>query len=269
MSTNEPPAYPGEEPSKDLPAYGSVQPPEGYNPPPGSYPPQAPGGAGDAYDAPAAFGFGWRGFKANAGQLVLATLVVIVIAVVLSLITEAIAPSPDMTGPDGGFEFEGGELVLNFLVQTLVGGVAYLATAMLVRGTLDITEGRPFSIGESFSRIPVVPVIITGIMLSLLTSIGIVLLFLPGIVFAIFSFFTIYFVVDQGQSPFSALGSSFKMVGSNFGAALLSGLLAVLVLIGGAIVLLVGLLVAIPVTALAGAYAYKRFSGQPVVEIAA
>lgn len=263
--TNEPPPYPGDEPTNELPTYGSVQPPAGYNLPHGGVPPQTPGGV--PYDAPAAFGYGWRGFKANAGPLILATLLVVAVAAVLSFASEAIAPSPDMMGTDGGFEFQGGALFGSFIAQTITGGIAFLATAMFVRGTLDITEGRPFSIGSAFSRISPVPVVITGILLSLLTSIGFVLLFLPGVLFAIFSFFTIYFVVDRDESPITAIGSSFKMVGSNFGAALLSGLLAILVMVAGTIALLVGLLVAIPVTALAAAYAFKRFGGQPVIEI--
>lgn len=265
MSSNEPPPYPGDEPNP--PAYGSVEPPPGYQPPPGyGPPPGAPGGGDQPYQATEAFSWAWRTFRANAGQLVLATLVVAVIALVLSGLSDLIAPSPDFQGDDGGFAFEGGELLFSWIVQTVTGAISLLASAMLIRGTLDLTEGRPFSIGDAFSRIPVVPVIVTGIIISLLTTIGFVLLFLPGIVFAIFSFFTLYFVVDRDASPFSALGSSFSMVGSNFGAALLSGLLAFLVLILGAIALVVGLLVAIPVTALAASYAFRRFSGQPVVE---
>ena len=268
MTSNEPPPYPGDGPTHDLPAYGSVPPPEGYQPPPGSAPPPAPAEGGGSYEATAAFGYGWRAFKSSASTLVLATLLVVAVAAVLSFASEAIAPSPDMMGADGGFEFQGGALLGSFVAQTITGGIAFLATAMFVRGTLDITEGRPFSIGSAFSRIPVVPVIITGILISLLTTIGFLLLFLPGVIFAIFSFFTIYFVVDRDESPLKAIGSSFSMVGSHLGAALLSGLLAVLVLMAGTIALIVGLLVAIPVTALAAAYAFRKFSGQQVVEIA-
>lgn len=270
MSSNEPPPYPGDDPNP--PAYGSVEPPPGHEPPPGygppgyGPPPGAPGGNGDGYQATEAFGWAWRAFRANAVQLVLATLVVAAVGFALSLLSELIAPSPDFVGDDGGFEFEGGALLFSFLVQTLTGAVSLLATAMLIRGTLDITEGRAFSIGDAFSRVPVLPVIVTGVVISLLTSIGFVLLFLPGLAFAIFSFFALYFVVDRDQSPFTALGSSFTMVGRNFGAALLSGLLAIGVLLLGAIALVVGLLVAVPVTALAASYAFRRFSGQPVVE---
>lgn len=230
--------------------------------------PPPPGGPTFGYEAPAAFGYGWKAFKANAGPLVLATLLIFVVAIVLSLLTERVAPSPDFVGADGGFEFQGGELLLSFVAQTILGAVVLLPTAAMIRGCLDICEGRKFSLGDAFSRISPVPIIITGILVSLLTSIGFVLLVLPGIIVSIFSFFAIYFVVDRNESPLKAIGSSFAMVGSHFGPALLSGLLAFLILIAGTIALVAGLLVALPVTVVAGAYAFKSFSGQPVADVA-
>lgn len=283
MSTSEPPPYPGDDsanqpphqppyggppPGQEPPAYGSAPPPAGYGSHPGAMPPPPPGGPVRGYEAPDAFGYGWHAFKANAGPLVLATLLIFAVAIVLSLITESVAPSPDFVGPDGGFEFQGGELVLSFVAETILGAVVLLPTAAMIRGCLDICEGKKFSLGDAFSRIPAVSVLITGILVSLLTSIGFVLLILPGIVVSIFSFFAIYFVVDRNESPLKAIGSSFAMVGSNFGPALLSGLLAFLILIAGTIALVVGLLVAVPVTVVAGAYAFKSFSGQPVAQVA-
>ncbi len=267
MSANEPPPYPGDD--------SASQPPSPVGPPPGQglpaygpMPPPPAGGPVRGYEAPAAFGYGWRAFRANAGQLVLTTVLIFAVAVVLSILTEIVAPTPDFVGDDGGFAFEGGELLLSFLAQTVLGAVVLLPTAAMIRGCLDICEGRTFSLGDAFSRISPVPVIVTGIIVSLLTSVGFVLLVVPGIIVSIFSFFAIYFVVDRGESPLKAIGSSFSMVGSNFGQALLSGLLAFLVLIAGTIALVVGLLVAVPITVVAGAYAFRSFSGQPVAEVA-
>lgn len=281
MSTNEPPPYPGDDsanhpphqppyggqpPGQEPPAYGSAPPP-GDGSHPGAMPPPPPGGPVRGYEAPAAFGYGWNAFKANAGPLVLTTVLIFVVAIALSLVTERVAPSPDFVAADGGFEFQGGALLLSFLAQTILGAVVLLPTAAMIRGCLDICEGKKFSLGDAFSRISPVPVIITGVLVSLLTSIGFVFLVLPGIVVSIFSFFAIYFVVDRNESPLKAIGSSFSMVGSNFGPALLSGLLAFLILVAGTIALVVGLLVALPVTVVAGAYAFKSFSGQPVADV--
>jgi uncharacterized membrane protein len=280
MTTNEPPEYPnypGAEgnqppaangPTSDLPAYGSVPPPDGYSPPPGGhYPPPAPGGSASGYDATAAFGYAWRAFKANAGPLVLATVVVAVIVLALSFISNAIAPQPEFLTADAQFSFDGGALLSNFIAQTIVGGITYVFGAMLIRGCLDVTEGRAFSMSEAFARLPTAKVFLTGIVLSLLTTLGILLCILPGIIFSIFAFFTIYFVLDRDESVFAAIGSSFRTVGNNFGQALLSGLLAILVILAGALALVVGLLVAAPVVTLAAAYAYRSFTGQPIAEV--
>jgi uncharacterized membrane protein len=83
-------------------------------------------------------------------------------------------------------------------------------------------------------------------------------------VLSIFTFFTIYFVVDKDQNPIQSIGSSFSLVGRNFGNGLLTGLLAGFVLLAGALACLVGLLAAVPIITLAGAYAFRRFQGGPV-----
>ncbi len=263
MTTNEPP--PSDPYSSGLPSYGSAPPPEGAYPPPppGSYPPAPPGGS-EPYDASEAIGYGWRKFKENAGQLVLATLLVAGVTIALAIISEVIAPAPSMIAYDGSFEFDGSGLGASIVVQTIVGAITYFFFAMLTRGALDVVDGKKFGIGAAFAPLKFPKIILTGLVLSIVSTIGFALCILPGILFAIFSYFTIYFVVDKDLDPFEAIGSSFKLVSNNFGQALLSGLLVVLVILGGAILCLVGLLAAIPVVTIAGAYAFRRFQGQPV-----
>jgi hypothetical protein len=275
MTTNEPPPYPGEpNPSgSDLPSYGSTPPPpEGSYPPPppqGSYPPPPPGGyqppigGGDAYSPTDAIGYGWRKFTQNVGPLILGALIVVVAAIVLAIVAEKIAPSPTYFDSDG-FHLPVGDTVASLIAQTIAGTIGYIFTAMLARGALDVVEGQSFDIGRAFGKLDIGTVLITGLMVSALTLVGYILCYLPGIVFSIFAFFTIYFVVDKAQQPVEALKSSFSLVGGNFGNAFLTGLLAGLVLIVGVIALCVGILAAIPVVTIAAAYAYKRFLGEPV-----
>ena len=265
MSANEPPASDPYSSSGDLPAYGSTPPPSGDfpPPPPGGYPPAPPGG-GSPYSAPDAIGYGWRKFQANAGAMVLATVLVVAVTVALAFIAESIAPSPSMVGYDGGFEFDGGGLAASLVVQTIIGAAGYFFIAMFSMGALHVVDGKKFEIAAAFAPLKFPKILLTGLVLSIATTIGFALCVLPGIIFAIFSYFTIYFVIDKDEDPFQAIQSSFKLVGDNFGNALLSGLLSVLVLLGGALLCLVGLLAAIPIATIAGAYAYRRFQGQPV-----
>ncbi|KAA1399699.1 hypothetical protein [Aeromicrobium ginsengisoli] len=273
MTTNEPPPYPGDSnpPTNDLPAYGSPPPPPGsYPPPQGGYPPPpggghypAPGGYGMPYSAPEAIGYGWRKFKENAGAMILATLIVIAGTIALGALSEVIAPSPSMFTSDG-FELELGASVASLIVQTITGTVGYLLYAMLTRGALDVVDGARFDIGRAFGALNVGSVLVAGLLVSLGTTVGTLLCILPGIVFSIFAFFTLFFVVDKKHDPVSSIGASFTLVGRNFGNGLLTGLLALLVLLGGAVLCLVGLLAAFPIAMLAAAYAFRRFQGQPV-----
>jgi uncharacterized membrane protein len=108
-------------------------------------------------------------------------------------------------------------------------------------------------------------VLIAAVLVSVLVTIGFILLVIPGIVVLFLTYFTTLFVVDDdAESPVQAITDSVKLIGNNVGDSLLLALLNILVLIAGAIALLVGLIVAYPVTALATAYAYRKFRGQPV-----
>ena len=130
-----------------------------------------------------------------------------------------------------------------------------------LKGTLTFIER---DLPRAFGALDIPKVLLVGLLLSVITTVGYLACVLPGLVFSIFSFFTVYFVVDKAKEPVEAIGSSCTLVGRNFGNSLLSGLLAGLVLIAGALLCLVGLLAAVPVVTLAGAYAYRRFQGQPV-----
>jgi hypothetical protein len=266
--TNEPPPYPGDPNTStgDLPAYGSTPPPQGGYPPPppGGYPP-APGGYGGApYSATDAIGYGWRKFKDNAGVLIAATLIVFLGGLALGVLSEVIAPSPSYFTPGGDFDFDAGATAASLAAQAITGTFVYILVAMLTRGALDVVDGGTFNIGKAFGVLNISRVLITGLVLSILSAVGFALCVLPGLIFSIFSYFTIYFVVDKDQDPIQSIGSSFSLVGRNLGNALLTGLLTVLVLLGGALLCLVGLLAAIPVITLAGAYAFRRFQGEPV-----
>ncbi len=275
MTSKQPPPQDPYDSTGNLPSYGSVPPPAegGYPPPPpeGGYPPPPPGGypppvpGGPApYDASSAIGYGWRKFKENVGPMILATLLVAAVSIALGVLSEVIAPSPSMLASDGSFEFDGGGLGASIVVQTIVGIFTYYFAAMLTRGSLDVVDGKKFDMGAAFAALNVGKVLLTGLVLSVVSTVGFVLCIAPGVIFTIFAFFTIYFVIDSDQDPIQAIGSSFKLVSANFGQALLSGLLAVLVVLGGALLCLVGLLAAIPVVSIAGAYAFRRFQGQPV-----
>ena len=281
MTTNEPPQYPGdsdpgatpppsgsgESPTSDLPSYGSVPPPAGETPPPPPSlppPPSAPGGSAEGFSAPDAIGWGWRKFTENVGPILLGVLIVFVVTVVANILAGiASGGGGSPFGPSGASM--GDFSVAGFLANIVATAVSVVLSAVFARAALDVVDGRPFDFMGAFGRINFVNVLIAALLVAIIVTIGFILLIIPGLVALFLTYFTTLFVVDDdAESPVNAIGDSVKLISSNVGDSLLLALLSILVLIAGAIALLVGLIVAYPVTALAAAYAYRSFRGQPV-----
>jgi hypothetical protein len=269
--TPPPPPAPGQ----PYPSYGDYQ--QGYPPPPGygqyqqypSYPPPPPGytgygaPAGAPYDAGAAFGRAFRLFGRNAGPFVLVTLLIAVVAVVIGLASYAAAP--DSTSEVGISGNNAGRWVLQ-----IVGNIATtLISAALVKGALDAVDGRPVSFGAMFTGWNKVQVLIAALLTGILTGIGLVLLVLPGLILMFLLWYTNFFVVDEHASAFDAIGRSVRFTAAHVGPLLLTALLAAVVLIGGAVLCLVGLLAAYPIAMLLAAQAFRQLQGRPVVDPAA
>lgn len=166
--------------------------------------------------------------------------------------------SANETNPLAGFSVA--STVVN-LLSTIVG---YIIIGVLYRGALDECEGRGFSIGDTISRVPIVPVILTSLLIGIGVTVGLVLCIIPGVVFAFLSYFALLFVVDKNQSPIEAIKSSISLISANVGNALLLALLSIVVVLVGFCLCCLGLFVAYPVVTIATAYAYKRFQDQPV-----
>ncbi len=277
MSTNEPPVVPDPiepTPPEQTPASSTPPPPP---PPPsygsygadqgGSIPPPPPPPAGGGYaGGPAPFsptdaiGYGWKKFKDNAGQWVIAGLAVFAVMVLFGVLSWVVQPDigAGETNPFAGFNIS--TSLVNIL-STLVG---FVISGVLYRGALDETEGRKFNLGETISRVPLGPVVLTSLLLSVGTTIGLVLCILPGLIFSFLSYFSLLFVVDKNQDPITAIKSSITLISANIGPALLLALLLILIIIAGACLCGLGLLVAYPVSAIAATYAYKVLQNEPV-----
>jgi uncharacterized membrane protein len=284
VTTNEPPQYPGDagdstpsEPpppppgesgTSGLPSYGSTQPPAGEAPPPGGEtppppppPPAAPSGSAEAFSAPDAIGWGWRKFTENVGPILIGVLIVVVVSIVVNIVA-------GVASGGGGSPFGPNttDLSLAAILANIVStAVSIILGAVFARAALDVVDGQSFDFMGSFGKINLVNVIVAAVLVSLIVTIGFLLLVIPGIVALFLTYFTTLYVVDDdASSPVTAISDSVKLVSANVGDSLLLALLNVLVLIAGVIALIVGLVVAYPVTALASAYAYRRFRGQPV-----
>lgn len=107
----------------------------------------------------------------------------------------------------------------------------------------------------------------TKILTGIIVIIGLILLIVPGIIAALALLFATYLVVDRNLGPIEAMKESARMTkGHRWNLFLLMlALLGINIL--GAIALLVGLLISIPVSLLAIAHAFRKLAGKAGVSV--
>jgi len=188
------------------------------------------------------------------------------LSLVTGLVSAAILGPTEVNSVTG--EIDGPNPFLQLLVQLVSSLVTSIPGLILglcfIRGVLDVAEGRPFELGQLFTRIPWGSGIITSILVSLMTTVGMLLCVLPGIAVAVFAYFSLYFVIDRQLSPVDAIKASFGLVRDNLGNTILWVLVAFVMMVVGACLCGVGLLVAMPLMYLGSAYTYKKLTQQPV-----
>ena len=124
---------------------------------------------------------------------------------------------------------------------------AQIMLAGIYRGALRVMDGEGFSLGQLFEGYSKMQVVFASIFIAVATGIATVLCFLPGILIAFLTSYTLFFIVDQQLEAAEAIAASVKMVWHNFGHVLLFFILAAICVAIGFIALVVGLLVAVPV----------------------
>ena len=252
MSTNEPPP---EQPAPPPgPSYGEAAPPP-PPPPTGGYgevpppPPPAPPAGGGGYSATAAWSYGWSKFTSNLGSILIAILVLVAVQLVITFISYLVSD--------------------NFVVRYVFNFAAWIVTmiigAGIVRGALDITEGRELDPKTLLTPQKLGEVVVASVLTSILIFIGIILLVIPGLLVAFFTSFTLYFLMDRPElGAIDAMKASFEFTKSHAGDVIVWFLLSLVTYIVGFCLCGVGLIAAIPVIILGTAYTYKTLNNEPV-----
>lgn len=273
----EPPVY-GQPPAYgQRPAYGGPSGPPAYGQyAPHGYTPPEPGWGSDqtSDDGPvrvgAAFSWAWASFGRSAGAWLGATLVVLVIGVAASyLLTPGVRDAfAGLGDPQALDQLMATEVTLtDMLLAAVLSLVSTLLGAVLVHGALAATRRGRAAFGDFFALRNVGGILLLGLITAL---IDLVLGYLPGfggllqLVVSFFLVAAIFFVVDKEQDAITAIRSSVSLVAGNLGVVLLTVLLAVALTVAGTLLLVVGLLVALPISTLLGAYVYRRLVGEPV-----
>lgn len=192
-----------------------------------------------------AFRHGWRAFTENIGPMALYALVVVGISILVSLVVGR---------PDGTESFLGS--AVGFLVNQLI-AIGWLRIA------LDAVDGRPINTDRVRGAFSVfVPFLVAAILFSLGVTIGLVLLIVPGIIFAVtFGFYGWGLVDGTVDDGVAALRHSAEITRGHrwqlFGFAIVLILFNLL----GLLALVVGVLITSAVSILALAHVYRQLAG--------
>jgi uncharacterized membrane protein len=209
--------------------------------------------SGNALSVGDAIGYGWNTFKKNPGPLIIIALVVLVLNGALSTVGNNLGRHAP--GLAIAFQFAG------FLVSILL-------ALGLIRVALKVTSGGEAEVSDLFSGDNFGAYLGASILFGLMVGIGLILCIVPGIIAGVIFGFYGYVIVDRGLGIGDAFSRASEITKGQRGTVFLLALAFFGINLLGALLCGVGLLVSYPVTIVAGGYAYRVLSGEPVVPVA-
>lgn len=142
-------------------------------------------------------------------------------------------------------------------IFALVAGI--IMDVGLVVVALSLHDGRTARVADLFIHYPLAPAyFIASLFAALMVLVGLALLIVPGIFLMVLFQFYAFHIADEGAGAVAALRRSAETTRGERWRLFLFGLLAVLINVGGALCLLVGLFLTVPVTFLAYAHVFRR-----------
>jgi uncharacterized membrane protein len=153
------------------------------------------------------------------------------------------------------------------LVSFMLGIAGWILGMVVQMGVIKVSlkfcdgeKGQLDDLLSSFSL--VLPFLAASILYALIVMAGLILLIIPGIILAIkFGLFP-YFIVDDRLGPIQALKASAAATSGAKFDLFLFGFLLGLINMGGAMLLLIGLFVTVPISMVAYASVYRKLAGK-------
>jgi uncharacterized membrane protein len=194
-----------------------------------------------------AISYGWKQTVKNFSFFFIVLLIILAVNVLPSVIA-------------GILSDDGGSL-LSF-VATLIGWALQLIVSLGSIGiALRIHDKRKAEYKNLFdySRL-VIPYFFGSIVYTVIVIVGFILLIIPGIIWGIKFRYYPYFMVDRNIGPIDAMKESSKITAGNKWNLFLFGIILGFINLIGALALLVGLFVTIPLTMMAEAYVFRKLA---------
>ena len=192
--------------------------------------------------------FGWNTMKSNIGFF-------ICLLIVAGLI---------YTIPDAIVEI----LVEDALFLAIIIWIASFVLSMiigmgLIKISLRFCDGEKGEFSDLFSCYPLfINYLVSSILYGLIVMVGLILLIIPGIIWAIQFCFYEYLIVDRGFGPVDALKKSSEITKGVKWDLFAFGILLGIINLLGFICLVVGLFVTIPTTMVAMVFVYRKLLAQ-------
>tara|TARA_Y100001936_G_C15999585_1_gene627132 strand:- start:521 stop:1318 length:798 start_codon:yes stop_codon:yes gene_type:complete len=107
------------------------------------------------------------------------------------------------------------KLIIVTLISSIIAGIAWIATIRVIASSIKGEKIPPIqAIKDASSMLPMY--VVTAILYYLIVGVGIVLLFVPGIILYIYFAFWQFSYVLRGKGAFAALSYSKDLVSGNF-----------------------------------------------------
>ncbi|HVP36023.1 MAG TPA: DUF975 family protein [Terriglobales bacterium] len=198
--------------------------------------------------------FGWNAMKSNLGFF-------IGLLVVAGLISGAFCLLQLWVEKDSS----GLSFILS-IISVIVGSIIQMG---MIRIALTFADNSKAKFGDLFSCAPLLgKYLISSILCGLIVLGGLILLIIPGIIWAIqFQFFS-YQIIDKGAGPIEALKKSSAITKGSKWNLFLFFLLILGINILGLLALVIGLFATIPTSMVATAFVYRKLSAtqEPTAE---
>lgn len=198
--------------------------------------------------------FGWETTKKNLWYFVSILLIIAAISYVPSFIAN-------------GLNEQGGEGVA--IIVAFISVASWIASIIVEVGLLSImlsfVDGKKPNFSMLFAKrdpMLIIKFFAASVLYAIIVGVGLLLLVVPGIYFGVKFMFSSYFIVDKNVGPLEALKLSSKATSGAKWNLFLFMLLVIGINILGAIALLIGLFVTIPLTSLATVWVYRKLQSK-------
>lgn len=195
-----------------------------------------------------AFLSGWRNFKERPFFLIGLFILTTIISAISGFVAEEV-------GTGGvGFVLS----LLDFAIQVII-GMGITLIMLRVHDGVDTNYGDLLEPLHLFWKYLAMTILVLVVILM-----GLLLLIIPGIIAGIALSFASYLVIDRNLGPVEAMKESLRITNGHKWNLLLFGLSVLFFNILGALFFGVGLLITIPISALATVYVYRWLLESPV-----